>query len=54
MERVLPTIEAIVDRYRERTVFSRFITPQCPEDRPGRWQHYFRQWEQTTSKPSGR
>jgi nicotinamidase-related amidase len=48
MERVLPTIEAIVDRYRERTVFSRFIPPQRPEDRPGRWQHYFRRWEQAT------
>jgi nicotinamidase-related amidase len=35
MERVLPTIEALVSRHRERTVFSRFITPRHPEDRPG-------------------
>jgi nicotinamidase-related amidase len=48
MERVLPTIEAIVDRHRERTVFSRFITPQHPEDRPGRWRHYFERWRQAT------
>ncbi|MDB5604026.1 MAG: cysteine hydrolase [Bradyrhizobium sp.] len=48
MERVLPTIEAVVARYRERTILSRFITPQRPEDRPGRWEHYFRRWEQAT------
>jgi nicotinamidase-related amidase len=48
MERVLPTIEAIVSRYAERTVFSRFVTPQHPEDRPGRWQRYFRRWEKAT------
>jgi nicotinamidase-related amidase len=48
MERVLPTIESIVSRYPERTIFSRFITPQHAEDRPGRWQHYFRRWQQAT------
>jgi nicotinamidase-related amidase len=48
MQRVLPTIEAIVSRYAERTIFSRFITPQHAEDRPGRWQHYFRRWESAT------
>jgi nicotinamidase-related amidase len=48
MERVLPTIEAIVSRYRDRTIFTRFITPQHAEDRPGRWRHYFRRWEQAT------
>jgi nicotinamidase-related amidase len=48
MERVLPTVEAIVSRYRDRTIFTRFITPQRAEDRPGQWQHYFRRWEQAT------
>jgi nicotinamidase-related amidase len=48
MQRVLPTIESIVSRYAERTIFSRFITPQHAEDRPGRWQHYFRRWESAT------
>lgn len=48
MERVLPTVEMIVSRYRDRTIFTRFITPQLPEDRPGQWQHYFRRWEQAT------
>jgi nicotinamidase-related amidase len=48
MERVLPTIEPVAARYRERTIFSRFVTPQRPEDRRGRWQCHFRRWEQAT------
>ncbi len=48
MEKVLPTIDAIASRYRERTIFTRFITPQHAEDRPGQWQHYFRRWSQAT------
>jgi nicotinamidase-related amidase len=48
MERVLPAIEAVAGRYREHTIFSRFITPKRPEDRPGRWHRYFRRWEQAT------
>ncbi|MBR0776556.1 cysteine hydrolase [Bradyrhizobium diazoefficiens] len=48
MERVLPTIAEIVSRYQARTVFSRFITPLHPEDRPGQWQPYFRRWKHAT------
>ena len=48
MERVLPAIVSIVSRHRERTIFSRFITPLEPEDRPGQWQWYFRRWQQAT------
>jgi nicotinamidase-related amidase len=48
MERVLPTIVEIVSRHQLRTIFTRFITPQNPEDRPGQWQLYFRRWHQAT------
>jgi nicotinamidase-related amidase len=48
MSKVLPTIEAVVARYPERTIFTRFIPPLHPEDRPGRWRHYFQRWEQAT------
>ena len=44
MERVLPAIVDITARYPARTVFTRFITPLRPEDRPGRWQRYFTKW----------
>lgn len=48
MERVLPAITDIASRYKARTVFSRFITPEEPEDRPGQWQSYFRRWREAT------
>lgn len=48
MERVLPTIVEMVSRHQPRTIFTRFITPKTPEDRPGQWQHYFRRWHQAT------
>jgi nicotinamidase-related amidase len=48
MERVLPTISEICARYRERTVFTRFITPERPEDRRDQWQSYFTTWKQAT------
>ena len=35
MERVLPVISDLCARYRERTVFTRFITPEQPQDRRG-------------------
>jgi len=56
MERVLPTIASIVSRHLARTIFTRFITPQDPEHRPGQWQSYFRRWKQATRSclpPSG-
>jgi nicotinamidase-related amidase len=48
MERVLPTIAAIVARCPERTVFTRFVTPASPEEAPGQWQRYFRRWKAAT------
>ncbi|MEY9128418.1 cysteine hydrolase family protein [Bradyrhizobium yuanmingense] len=50
MERVLPTVVSVVARHVERTIFTRFITPQDPEDRPGQWQSYFRRWRQATRR----
>jgi len=48
MEKVLPAIASIVSRHQARTIFTRFITPQKPEDRPGQWQPYFQHWRQAT------
>jgi nicotinamidase-related amidase len=50
MERVLPTVVSVVSRHAERTIFTRFITPQDPEDRPGQWQSYFRRWRLATRR----
>ena len=48
MERVLPVVAGIAERFPERTVFTRFITPQRPEDMPGAWQRYYEKWRETT------
>jgi nicotinamidase-related amidase len=48
MERVLPVVAEIAGRYQERTIFSRFITPQTPDQRPGQWQRYYQRWKAAT------
>jgi nicotinamidase-related amidase len=48
MERVLPAIVELTALNPERTIFTRFITPETPDKRPGRWQHYFQRWRQAT------
>ena len=48
MERVLPVVEAISERFPQRTVFTRFMTPQRAEDMPGTWRRYYEAWRETT------
>jgi nicotinamidase-related amidase len=48
MERVLPVVTELAGRFPERTVFTRFITPQRAEAMPGTWQSYYRRWRQAT------
>jgi nicotinamidase-related amidase len=50
MERVLPTVTAIAERRPEKTVFTRFITPNDPEDMPGTWRPYYERWRETTRR----
>jgi nicotinamidase-related amidase len=48
MERVLPVVTELAARFPERTVFTRFITPERPESMPGMWQLYYRHWREAT------
>lgn len=48
MPRVMPIVLAVAERFPERTVFTRFITPEKPEDMPGMWRQYYRKWRQLT------
>src|SRR5258708_26165597 len=53
MERVLPTIVDLVGRYTEQTVFTRFITPDSPEQAPGQWRPFFQRWNIATRHALG-
>jgi nicotinamidase-related amidase len=48
MSRVLPVIVRLAEHDPHRTVFTRFITPLRPEERPGQWQRYFERWIDAT------
>lgn len=48
MERVLPAVANIAERFPERTVFTRFITPRQANELPGTWQRYYAKWRETT------
>jgi nicotinamidase-related amidase len=48
MERVLPIIVTLASRHPERTVFTRFIPPERPEQMPGMWQAYYQRWRTAT------
>src|SRR3984885_16297933 len=48
MNRVFPIIASLASRHPERTVFTRFIPPQRPEQMPGMWQRYYTRWRNAT------
>lgn len=48
MERVLPNVVDLAGCAPERTVFTRFITPQRPSDLPGTWATFYKKWRETT------
>ena len=48
LSRVLPQVVELAHRHPERTVFTRFIPPQQPEDMPGTWRDYYKRWRAMT------
>ncbi|HEY8580792.1 MAG TPA: cysteine hydrolase [Beijerinckiaceae bacterium] len=50
MTRVLPRVERLVAHAPEATIFTRFITPERPEDMPGAWRAYYERWPQATRR----
>ena len=48
LERVAPVVAALAERFTAQTVFTRFITPERPEQMPGTWQRYYSKWRETT------
>lgn len=48
MERIVDQVAEITSRHAERTIFTRFIPPEHPDDLPGKWQDYYRKWRSMT------
>lgn len=48
MDRVLPIVTNLAERFPERTVFTRFIPPVRPEEVPGMWRRYYERWRHVT------
>ena len=48
MDRVLPVTVELARRYPERTVFTRFIPPERPDQMPGMWQRHYARWRLAT------
>ena len=41
MERVVPVVVALTERFAGHTVFTRFVTPSSPDEMPGAWKSYY-------------
>ena len=50
MDRVLPVAATVASRHPDRTVFTRFIPPERPDQTPGMWQRYYTRWRVATGE----
>jgi nicotinamidase-related amidase len=48
MPRVIPNVASIIELDPARTIFTRFIPPQRPEEAGGTWRRYYQRWEMMT------
>lgn len=48
MKRVSPNVVRLVEASPERTIFTRFMPPERPEDAPGMWRAYYERWRCAT------
>jgi nicotinamidase-related amidase len=48
MREVSPQVEEIALRHREKTIFTRFVTPSRPEEMHGMWRLYYEKWRMMT------
>ncbi len=50
MDRVLPQVLEIASAYPERTIFTRFLTPETKDAAKGSWQNYYEKWWMMTGE----
>lgn len=49
LKRVLPAVEALVERSAARTIFTRFLPPPTPGQATGAWRQYYERWAGMTT-----
>lgn len=49
MERVLPRVAKVAEAHPDRTIFTRFVPPERPEEMPGAWRRYYERWANMTA-----
>lgn len=50
MQRVLPIVQQLAQAKTERTIFTRFVPPDHPEQMKGTWQRYYQRWRHMTGE----
>jgi hypothetical protein len=50
LQRVLPMVTRLSEARCERTVFTRFVPPERPEDAVGAWRRYYAHWRDMTGE----
>jgi len=50
LERVLPIVTRQAEARRARTIFTRFMPPERPEEAAGAWRRYYRHWRKMTGE----
>ena len=48
LPKVLPNVLEIARRHPDRTIFTRFIPPNQPDDASGAWRDYYERWRSMT------
>ena len=46
LERVLPTVARLAEGRLSRTIFTRFVPPERPEEEAGAWRRYYHRWRE--------
>jgi nicotinamidase-related amidase len=48
MDKVLPAVVEVAGSHAERTIFTRFISPENPQQMRGTWRAYYEKWQGMT------
>jgi len=55
LSRILPNVQRVIRAFPTRTIFTRFIPPEAPQDSTGAWRTFYDRWPHMTRQrlPSG-